>query len=204
MVRSLKLNIRYVPEGLSTGLSWYSTDLSRPGWFYSGPATGDVIDPSVAILSIDSVLKPLHKHLWSRGYSTIPSCSGHNLSQSYYDELYKRTVRECYLAKYHGIDVLDCVSGSVKKWHDPGLKFPWANQDAFRKEASFNSHCSRFGLYAPESTVSLIRSIPICGSNSTVDVTGPLALLKFDINVHSESRRFTLIEDISTVIMQMT
>lgn len=105
---------------------WYMSP-DHKSWYYHTPRTtpSEELTPKFLEATLDPPLRLLALGLNSLGYTTLPSCSGHYMTQTQIDETYDRLVEDARKIRRGGIELVDVETGEKMGHEDPSWHLPW-------------------------------------------------------------------------------
>jgi len=132
----------FVPHEAWDQFAWLVPhETGKEPWFYRAfrnkrPNTRRLPSDPNFMKTVDPELQPLVGWLHSRGVTTGPSCSGHDINKRGFHEIYAGLERDATKIKTAGLTLQDPENGRDYVMQDNNYQLPWGSFDSFRKVAN--------------------------------------------------------------------
>ena len=118
---------------------WYKSNSSNWYHFYSTTREFSNNTSEEFYETVDSQLVKLIKLLHSKGFTTTPSCSGHNYSTKHYTKLYREIQKEYKKINTSGLNLTNIETGTSTNFFDPNYIFPYTEKEFVNTMRTYGS-----------------------------------------------------------------
>ena len=131
----MKVSVAAVKYRDMPNKQWYMSPRHKD-WYYhtSRSAPSEELTPQVLEATLDQPLRLLALGLNSLGYTTLPSCSGHYLSQEEANAAYDNLLNDAKSIRNEGLELVDVETGNKIVHQKESWHLPWDRQ-TFAKTA---------------------------------------------------------------------
>lgn len=130
-----KFSIEAVKYGDMPSKQWYVSP-NHKAWYYHAPRTmpSEELIANFLEATLDPPLRLLALGLISKGYITLPSCSGHYKEEDELNEAYNSLVNDANVIRKSGLELRDVENGETSVLKDSSWCLPW-DRSGFLKAA---------------------------------------------------------------------
>ena len=121
-----KFSIEAVKYGDMPSKQWYVSP-NHKAWYYHTPRTmpSEELIPNFLAATLDPSLRLLALGLISKGYTTLPSCSGHYKEEDELNDAYDALIADAKTIRGPGLELCDVENGETSVLQDSSWYLPW-------------------------------------------------------------------------------
>jgi len=115
---------------------FYSCD--HKSWYYYKTRAKADFDPANLDNTLDKNIKKINKFLTKNGFQTMPSCEGHNRSDSFVENVYENLINDAKKIKTTGLWLRNCENDNLHFLFNPKWNIPFT-LDQLKEQIGSNS-----------------------------------------------------------------
>lgn len=127
-------------------------------WFYHRPRQARVaVSYRVLAPTVDEDLRPIMQQLTKAGFSTGPSCAGHEVKRPRCLKLYFTMMGDQIAVQSGGVAVQDVETGERLRWHESSYSLPWECGEDFFQQSRRNQLQGYLPVYGQEQKLNTLK-----------------------------------------------